>query len=307
MHIVVVGGSGFLGRALMCRIRNYPDYTVTNIDPRAQEDKPDSQRLDLQQQTDIHRAFERICCSKHDKNTALFHLAGLGDVAACRRNPELALHTNVMLTLNLLQTAAEFGCKKFIYPSSALVYNEAAKSPINEESPTRDDTIYSLAKLTGEKIIKQFSPSCGVKSYILRLANVFGPESGANTVLGTIFDQALQRPSCIALRKLKPRRDYIYIEDVVGCFMSILQSDSSFGVSTLNISSGTSTSVQELADIACEVLGLQCKIEATEAEDDPTETVLCNSRAREELGWEPRFAIRDSIRACLMSRGTCVR
>lgn len=154
------------------------------------------------------------------------HLAADPMVQYSIEHPFESYETNVMGTLRVLETCRKYG-SKIVFASTAQVLN-----PINP---------YALQKAHCENLIYEYNKLYGVDYAILRLYNVFGP--GEHGVIGA-FQEAMIKGEPLAIHGGQQRRDFIHIDAVVS---GLLQAIDDIG--TYEIGSGTSLSVQEVADM----------------------------------------------------------
>ena len=137
----------------------------------------------------------------------------------------------------------------------------------------------------------------GIKAMILRVANPFGERQRVETAQGAVgvfLDRALQRQRIDIWGNGEVSRDYLHIEDVATAFAAAATYVGKKSV--FNISSGVGTSINQLLALIEEVLGrpVERQYLPGRAFDVPV-SILSNALAREEMGWEPKIALREGL------------
>gem|GEM_PF-1631828 len=231
----------------------------------------------------------------HDaERKAVVHLAGLSDSTVASDQRTQAFIANVQLTQRMLESAISFGAPRFLLASTGLVYARENQGRIVENAPVMPRSVYAATKLAAETIVQGYAVEGLVGCEILRLSNVYGPESPENTVIGRILGQ-MRRGEPVAVMSREPVRDFIFVDDVASAICGILQSEDETGCRITNISSGVSSSVGEVVDIAQAVsAGIALKINEL-----PDRVMLCNEAIRNRIGWQPRHTLPEGLRACL--------
>jgi nucleoside-diphosphate-sugar epimerase len=174
------------------------------------------------------------------------------------------------------------------------MYGDAARQPIAEDSTPVAKNPYALSKKLAEEACAFYAERFGLTISILRPFNIYGPGQAGAFLVPTILRQ-LGEGRGIRVKDLEPRRDYVYVTDVVEAMVKALSFRSGFGV--FNIGSGTSHSVADLVRIIQDVWGTNLPVlsEGVRRNDEIMDTVADISRAEQQLGWKPRFTLRQGI------------
>jgi nucleoside-diphosphate-sugar epimerase len=178
---------------------------------------------------------------------------------------------------------------------------------LSEDSELDGSSVYAAAKIAAEKVIKELSLPSNVQCFVVRMANVYGPESGKDTLFGTILSQAANDKDVITLRDLRPRNDFVYIEDVVRCFEKLIGSKGDEKFFLYNVSCGCSHSALEIAEKVCKEMKMREKpIKGVLAKGDVQERILSNKKIRHEINWTPEYSIDRGIKESIVKKtGVC--
>lgn len=274
--ILITGATGFIGKALASRLKALGRDVV----PASSADGDIASRDTLTKfaQQDI---------------THIFHLAGKTFVPDSWDNPQAFYQTNVLGTINVL----EF-CKKKHIPVtyvSAYVYGHPDRLPIGEESAIRPSNPYALTKRLAEEICEFYASAYDLPVTTIRPFNVYGTGQAENFLIPAIISQTLGSGENIIVKDLAPKRDYVYLEDLVTALLATLDKPSKYRV--YNIGSGASLNVQEIIDIIQGIAGTRKKIVCgNEVRTNELMDVVADiTRAERELGWHPETSFRAGI------------
>lgn len=247
LRIVVTGGAGFIGSHLVEKLLS-SGAEVTIIDNFLFGSKIEH----LRGHKDFHiidgdvRDTEVVSQALNAKDM-VFHLAACVGVEETQKRPFEVLDVEIQGTLNVLNSAVESGTKKFIFGSSSEVYGEAPK-PMKEEGPFSPKSTYAVAKLVGEEYCKAFYQKYNMEYVCLRYFNVYGPRQDERFVIPRFVKRKLSGEPLAIYGDGKQTRDFTYIDDVVN--MTLLAAvEPKATCQTINIGTGTTTSINELAEL----------------------------------------------------------
>lgn len=254
----------------------------------------------------------RLCFKKYPIE-AVMHFSAFAYVGESVVNPAKYYQNNVVNTLNLLEVMREYGVKYFIFSSTCATYGIPETIPITESHPQRPISPYGKSKLMIEQILKDYDLAYGIRHINLRYFNAAGadpegeigeshdPEThliplAISAALGItngiqIFgtDYPTKDGTCI--------RDYIHVADLADAHVKALEylyaTDQS---DAFNLGNGNGYSVKEVIDtVRCIAKkGFQI-IEAERREGDPPVLISGMEKAKDILGWTPRFSQIDEI------------
>ncbi|RLE63490.1 MAG: nucleoside-diphosphate sugar epimerase [Thermoprotei archaeon] len=297
--IVVTGGAGFIGYHTVKRlIKEGLDVSVIDNLHSAialEELKKYEIKLNV---VDI-RDLDKLKTLMKDTE-AVLHLAALIDVEESLRNPYLYHQVNVCGTVNILEIARTYDIDKIILASSAAVYGEPSKIPISENSPLRPISPYGLSKVIAERYCKMYHELYGLNVLILRYFNVYGEYQSSEYagVITKFIERILERKPPVIYGDGRQTRDFVYVNDVVSANLLALKSTIDFGI--FNIGTGRAISINELASMLIEMVGLKLKpVYLPPRPGDIPHSVADISHAREVLKYHPRTSLRDGLRRVL--------
>jgi len=222
------------------------------------------------------------------------HLAGRSFVPDSWSAPHEFYRVNVLGTISVLELCRLRGIP-LTYVSS-YVYGVPDALPIAEEHPRRPLNPYGHSKILAEDAVRYYQAAFGVSATIVRPFNVYGGGQDVRFLVPTLIGQAIDPAvSAIVVRDLRPRRDFLHVDDLVALLVATVSQPSS-GV--YNAGSGASIAIRRLVD---EINGLLPEAkpvrERGEARRDEVLDVVADvSRAARTFGWTPRVSLADGIR-----------
>ncbi|MFU8820520.1 MAG: NAD-dependent 4,6-dehydratase LegB [Gammaproteobacteria bacterium] len=231
---------------------------------------------------------------------SVLHLAALIAIPYSYHSPDTYVDTNIKGTLNVVQAARELGVSKVIHTSTSEVYGTARFVPITEEHPLQGQSPYSASKIGADQIAQSFYLSFGVPVVTLRPFNTYGPRQSARAVIPTIITQIASGERTIKLGAIHPTRDFNFVADTVSGFMKALESNAGTG-EVINLGSNFEVSIGDTARAIAEVMDAEIEILTDEQRLRPDKSEVerlwaDNTKARELLGWEPKYGGVEGLR-----------
>ena len=244
---------------------------------------------------------------------AFVHLAAFKAAGESMILPEKYSVNNITGTINIMNAAVKYGCKKMIFSSSAAVFGAPEYLPIDEDHPKNPENYYGFTKLEIERFMSWYDKLKGMRFAALRYFNAAGydPEgeirgleqNPANLlprvmegaagmkdemkVFGTDYDT--RDGTCI--------RDYVHVTDLARAHVMALdyitKNDKSL---TVNLGTEKGTTVKEIIDAARKITGKAIPSQDVERRPgDPACLYATSKRAKELLGWEPKYSDVDTL------------
>jgi NAD dependent epimerase/dehydratase len=231
---------------------------------------------------------------------AVLHLAALIAIPYSYHSPDTYVDTNIKGTLNVLQASRELGVQRVIHTSTSEVYGSARFVPITEEHPLQGQSPYSATKIAADQLAYSFYASFHLPVVVARPFNTYGPRQSARAVIPTIITQIASGKKEIKLGAVSPTRDFNFVKDTVAGFIAVLESDKGCG-EVINFGSNFEISVGDTARLIAEVMNADIEILTDEVRLRPTHSEVerlwaDNSKARELLGWAPKYAELDGFK-----------
>lgn len=245
MRIVIVGGLGFIGKnlisALVC-----DNHTVVCCDVVENVKIRNTEYHCISDVNDYENILEPDDC------VIYLQWYGVPVSDAIIRS----LNNNVIDTVRFLDICQKKSISRFIFSSSGgTVYGVPCYTPIDEAHRLSPISSYGIQKVAVEQYVRLFAKQSGIKSYILRISNPYGPGQrcfSGQGVIATYLASAITGKKFVIRGDGNDVRDYIYIDDLISAFKAVI--DYKGGYDTFNVGSGVGYSLNELVFVMNEVL-----------------------------------------------------
>jgi UDP-glucose 4-epimerase len=303
MNILVTGGAGYIGSVVVEELlRDHHDVIVfDNLSKGHRESVPPAADFVQAELSDTETLTRILRAWKID---SIIHMAASSLVGESIEQPEKYYQNNFIAGLAMLEAMRTAGVERLVFSSTAAVYGEPVKQPIEESDPTGPTNTYGETKLAFERALHWFSKAHNLRYATLRYFNAAGASANCGewhdpeTHLIPIVLQvaAGTRPHVEVYGDDYPTpdgtcvRDYIHVVDLARAHILALNIlDQRSAVYNLGCG-GNGYSVREVIDIAREVTGREIPIKVgPRRAGDPAVLVASSKRIKEELGWSPRF------------------
>ena len=297
-RVVVTGGAGFLGSHLCTALLARGDEVVA-------VDNLSTGRVQNIEHLFGHDGFQFV---RHDVSEylwvpgdvdAVLHFASPASPRDYLELPIQTLKVGSLGTHNGLGLAKDKGAR-FLLASTSEVYGDPQVHPQTEDywghvNPVGPRGVYDEAKRFAEAISMAYARTHGMPVRIVRIFNTYGPRlrSQDGRVVSNFIDQALKGEPLTIYGDGTQTRSFCYVDDEVRGFLALLDSDLE---GPCNIGNPDEFTVRELADLVIEITGSRSEIVHEDLPvDDPAKRRPDITRARTELGWEPRIQLREGI------------
>jgi len=233
----------------------------------------------------------------------VLHHAALASVPTSMAEP-LRCHRNTLdTTVNLLAACRDEGVKRFVMASSAAVYGACPSALLGENLPLDPLSPYAAAKAASEQYVHAFV-RMGVDGVVLRYFNVYGarqrPDSGYSGVISVFAKRAGAGERVTIFGDGLQTRDFVHVSDVARANLLAIRHDKPLAGAAMNIGTGHSVTLLELAAGIGTVLGREVALHHEQARPgDIRHSCADISRARRLLGFEPAVTLEEGLRLTL--------
>ena len=298
MKILVIGGTGFLGRHL-CRSlsKRHEVIAASRRKPEFINNQTKGSPVKYVHGDIASHEFVNESCKGID---CLINLSSTVVPSTSNKDPIYDINTNLIGALNTLQASVTNGISKYIFLSSGgTVYGpKNTLLPHKETDHTDPICSYGIVKLSIEKYIGMFNSLYGLRYSILRLSNPYGPQHSIEKPQGVIhhfISKIIKNEKLSIWGDGSVERDFIYIDDTISALNKAINQKSD--KSLLNIGSGQATSINKILQILQDVTGKALNISYEPPRTyDVQKSVLNIDEAKTQLDWEPITSLSDGIK-----------
>lgn len=309
MRVLVTGGAGFIGATTAAALLD-AGHEVTVIDDLStghRDAVPEGADLVVADVTEPAAVAPTVAAGGFD---ACVHFAALIEAGESMRRPERFFAVNTAGTARLLEVLISHGVPRFVLSSTAAVYGEPQRTPIDEDHPLLPTNAYGESKLLIERMLGWHHRIHGLRTAALRYFNAAGATPGRGerhdpeshliplvlqVAAGTRADVRIFGTDYPTLDGTAVR-DYVHVADLADAHVRAVERLDDLGTCTVNLGSGTGFSVREVIEAARRVTGHPIPTEAAPRRPgDPASLVASADRARELLGWVPTVTELDRI------------
>lgn len=249
MNIVVLGSAGFIGTNLVKKLSDINDVRIRAVDV-SMAYLDNIRNFNKNNVELFEHVFGSTVCfdSLLEGQDVVYHLVSTTIPANSNKSIYDDFNSNVMGTINLLDSCVRSGIKKVVFISSGgTVYGREGTYPLSEDEKTNPISSYGLQKLTIEKILQVYNYEYGLDYRVARLSNPYGPYQRPNGKLGavtTFIYKILKNESIHVYGDGSVIRDYIYIDDAINAIIKIASTNAEYKL--FNVGRGQGVSINEL-------------------------------------------------------------
>jgi UDP-glucose 4-epimerase len=292
MFAVVTGGTGFIGKALVTRLRGLGVRvrTYSRRPAVAGEDHVSGALADML------RLRHALCGADH-----VFHLAWTTVPQTSNNDPVADVSDNLTAGCLLLEACRleRVGCVTFL-SSGGTVYGGRHHEPIVEAAPTEPICSYGITKLAVEKYLALYRHLHGLDYRILRVSNAYGegqPTNRPQGLIGVAFDRLRRGEPIQIWGDGEAVRDYIHLDDIVSACVAAMRHLPDGADRIFNVSAQIGYSIREvLATLEATTRRVPLVTYQSARACDLDRVVLSNARASQVLGWRPLVSLPEGVR-----------
>jgi UDP-arabinose 4-epimerase len=304
-NILVTGGAGFVG-SHTCKALAHAGYVPVTFDNLERGHRwavkwGPFEQADLRSKRDLQRVFDKW------KPWAVVHFAAYAYVGESVQEPIKYYDNNVGGTAKLLAACATFDCRNIVFSSSCATYGVPEKLPLREEDTQQPVNPYGYSKLVVERMLRDAESAHGIRHVALRYFNASGAdpdgelgelhEPEPHLIPLVLFAAMGRRPSVKIFGHDYPTpdgtciRDYVHVSDLADAHVAAINWLATEKPSEVfNLGNGRGFSVREVLRISEQVTGLPINTESCPRRiGDPPVLVSDSTKARQRLGWDPKF------------------
>lgn len=250
--ILVTGGAGNIGGALVSRLTENPDNYVVVVDSLITgeaEKLPSKDRTNwkfIQADANDYQQMLAIMTSNHFDY--VFHYAAMVGVKRTTQNP-LGVLDDIQGIRHTMELAKNTGVKRVFFSSSSEVYGEPVEIPQHEETtPLNARLPYAIVKNVGEAYLRSYQETHGLDYTIFRFFNTYGPKQSDDFVMVKFIKYALEGKNLTVYGDGSQQRTFCYVDDNIDTCLACLYDDTCIN-ETLNIGSDKMITIFELAEL----------------------------------------------------------
>ncbi len=310
MRVLVTGGAGYIGSVVAEQLLS-AGHRVTVIDNLSRGHRqaiPNGAEMVVGELADKEKLAALFRTHAFE---AVLHFAAFIEAGESMKFPETFFRNNTANALAVLEAMLAGGVKRFVFSSTAALYGNPARTPIQEEDALQPTNAYGESKLLVERMLEWFHRIHGLRYASLRYFNAAGaagPERGEahqpeshlvprlmKVALGQqkhieIFGTDYPTPdgTCV--------RDYIHVSDLAAAHLLALDALEQAGRLIYNLGNGQGFTVREVIEGVRRVTGHAIPVmESPRRDGDPAVLIASSEKIRRELRWKPKFPELDAI------------
>jgi UDP-glucose 4-epimerase len=313
--ILVIGGAGFIGSAVVRRLLsedvkeviifdNFVRGKMSNIadvmtDPRVRIFEVGGDIRDIDILNDAMNGVDYV-----------FHLAAMW-LLHCKDYPRTAFEVNIAGTFNVLEACVKNNVKKLVYSSSASVYGDALTVPMTEDHPFNNKNFYGATKIAGEAMCTAYNDRYNLPIVGLRYMNVYGPGQDQHAAYTGVIPIMLNKIDVNEAPLINgdgtQAYDFIYVDDVAECNIQALKSDVHLGF--YNVGTGIQTTIRELCDLILKLKNSGLKVQFKPYAPDDARQFVKNriaavDKAVSEIGFSYKYSLQEGLLKLIDWRNT---
>jgi UDP-glucose 4-epimerase len=261
--LVVIGGAGLIGSHTVDQLLAEPVREIVIYDNFVRgrmENLADALQDPRVRVFDIGGDITQtdILDAALDGADGVFHFAALW-LLQCHEFPRSAFETNIRGTFNVMDACVRKGVKRLVYSSSASVYGDAVREPMDEDHPFNNRNFYGATKICGEAMLRAYHHRYKLDYVGLRYMNVYGPRQDYHgayiAVIMKMLDAIDRGESPTIMGDGSEAFDFVAVEDCGKANVCAMKADATDRF--YNVGTGKRTSLKELAEMLVELTGCE--------------------------------------------------
>jgi UDP-glucose 4-epimerase len=306
-RIVVIGGAGLIGSHIVDQLVETDAAEVVVLDnfvrgtDRNLEQARRSPKLNIINGSMTDRA---LLARVLDGADGVYLLAALW-LGECVAEPRSAIEVNVMGTWNVIEACLAARVKRIVFSSSASVYGNALSTPMTEEHPFNNRTMYGATKIAGEQFFRAIYEQHKLPYVGMRYMNIYGPRMDYKgtyvSVIMKVLDRIEQGLPPVIFGDGSQAYDFIHVADAARA--NVLAMEAEVADEFFNVGMGVKTTIRELVDMLLDITGssLQPEFRAEEM-SFVTHRVGSTEKAERLLGFRASTPLYEGLKSVVAWR-----
>ena len=304
--VLVIGGAGFIGSHVVDELLKTDVREIVVYDNffRGRRDNLKHALQDPRVSIFPHGGdilHSDILTKAMEGCAGVFHLAALW-LLQCHEYPRSAFDVNIRGTFNVIEAALANRVEKLVYSSSASVYGDAVRLPMDEDHPYNNFTFYGATKISGEHMFQSLGARYGLDWVGLRYMNVYGPRQDYKGAYIAVMMKVLDRldqglpPSIYG--EGTQQYDFVHVQDVARA--NVLALTSSASGKNYNVGRGIGTSIRELTELLIDLNGSKTQLQFEPAgQTFVTNRIGTIEAAERDLGFRWEIDLESGLRSLI--------
>ena len=302
MKIIVTGGAGFIGSCFIRHILNkYKDYKVINLDALTYAGNIENLD-DIKDNKNYTFVHGNICDKRLVRDLSadadcIVNFAAESHVDRSITGPEIFIETNVKGTLNLLQSAKEFGIQRYLQVSTDEVYGSLGKTGyFYETTPISPNSPYSASKASADMLVRAYYETYKLPTLITRCSNNYGPYQYPEKLIPFFISKLLKGEKVPVYGDGLNVRDWLFVYDHCSAIDMVLHNGKVGEV--YNIGGHNEKTNMEITKLILNAMGKdESSIEYVKDRlGHDRRYAISNDKIQKELGWSPSVTFEEGIK-----------
>lgn len=262
-----------------------------------------SKELDLRRQNQVEDFF-----AEEKPEYVFLAAAKVGGIMANSEHKADFLYENMILEMNVIKAAFDFGVKKLMFLGSSCIYPRMAPQPMPESclltsELEQTNDAYALAKISGLKYCEYLNQQYGTDYISCMPTNLYGPNDNYHPEHSHVLPALIRRfheakvsqaGEVVIWGTGSPLREFLYVDDLADACLFLMNHYS--GNETVNVGTGKEVTISELAGLVKETIGYEGKLRFDTSKPDGTPRKLLDVHKLTDLGWKYKTELSDGIR-----------